>query len=598
MSNTYFADAITAICENDVTGFEKLIKQQPQLLDVRTKGRSLLTFAVLHDRLRIAQFLGKRGLQFSDGDDNGDTAVHWATVGDARKSIKYILSLPRAAGEMQWILLKDRHDITPIHLAAKLGRTKILKMFTAAVTDYDNFYQCVDRIGQSPLHYAASCARVDCCEILLDERLGLPIDQKDNNRHTPLMCAAASSYPGAEDCVRLLGRRKSFSVTARNNRGRTALHLAIMSCNSTVVDVMLNELGCTPETFDNDARTPLHYAAQRGQLEIVEKLLAGNARNATRDCFGVSPAHYAAQGGYLRVVSRILASAGGTDQYDSDGRSCFMWAVIADQDEMVRHFLANFEPDRTYHDKYGYTALHHAAQVGSLRLVKLLVKEGWNIHDVDHASATPLHLAAGKGYTDVVRLLIMVGANSEQRDCQGRTPIFYACLGGQAHTLKVMISELNCKANHTDKLGRTALHCAAFAGFTACIEVILGESDCPIYKEDVDQLTALHIACERGKYDCVKHLLQCGAAVNALSKIEDVTPLSCAQINGHQQIADFLLRNGGLFPNQLRNLAAVIIQKWWKQLHNRNRKQRRRFVIRGPSPPRHSVIRKPRIVQA
>lgn len=57
-----------------------------------------------------------------------------------------------------------------------------------------------------------------------------------------------------------------------------------------------------------------------------------------------------------------------------------------------------------------------------------------------------------------------------------RTPIFYACLGGQAHTLKVMISELNCKASHTDKLGRTALHCAAFAGFTACIEVILGES--------------------------------------------------------------------------------------------------------------------------
>lgn len=73
---------------------------------------------------------------------------------------------------------------------------KAFQMFTAAVTDYDNFYQCVDRIGQSPLHYAASCARMECCEILLDERLGLPIDQKDNNRHTPLMCAAASSYPG------------------------------------------------------------------------------------------------------------------------------------------------------------------------------------------------------------------------------------------------------------------------------------------------------------------------------------------------------------------------------------------------------------------
>ncbi|VDK18100.1 unnamed protein product [Anisakis simplex] len=380
-SSQHFGEALRAICENDVTSFEKLIKQNAQLLDLRTKGgRSLLTFAVLHDRLRIVQMLHKKGVQFSVGDDNGDTAVHWAVIGDARKSMKYILNVPQSTEQTPWILQKDRHDVTPIHLAAKLGRTKLLKMLINAITDYDNFYKCVDRMGQSPLHYAASCARLECCEILLAERLGLPIDQKDNARHTPLMCAAASTYAGAEDCVRLLGRRKSISITARNNRGRTALHLAIMACNVNVVDVLLNELLCPPETFDNDARTPLHYAAQRGQLDIVEKLLAVNARNATRDCFGISPAHYAAQGGYQRVLNRILASVGGMDQYDSDGRSCFMWAVIADQEEMVRFFLDNFEPDRNHHDKYGYTVLHHAAQVGSLRLVKLLVKEGWNIH--------------------------------------------------------------------------------------------------------------------------------------------------------------------------------------------------------------------------
>ncbi|MCP9264271.1 Inversin-A [Dirofilaria immitis] len=123
-----------------------------------------------------------------------------------------------------------------------------------------------------------------------------------------------------------------------------------------------------------------------------------------------------------------------------------------------------------------------------------------------------------------------------------RTPIFYACLGGQAHTLSVMVTELNCKIMHTDKLGRTALHCAAFGGYIACIEVLLMKADCLIHKDDLDQFTPLHIACER-----------------------DCTPLSCAQANGHQQIANYLLRNGGLFPYQLRNLAALIIQKWWQQ---------------------------------
>lgn len=60
--------------------------------------------------------------------------------------------------------------------------------------------------------------------------------------------------------------------------------------------------------------------------------------------------------------------------------------------------------------------------------------------------------------------------------------------------------------------------------------------DCPVYQEDIDQLTALHIACERGKLDCVKLLVKYGAAVNTLSMVEDWTPLSCAQINGHQQV--------------------------------------------------------------
>lgn len=44
---------------------------------------------------------------------------------------------------------------------------------------------------------------------------------------------------------------------------------------------------------------------------MVEKLLTASARNATRDCFGVSPAHYAAQGGHREVVDRLFTSAGG-----------------------------------------------------------------------------------------------------------------------------------------------------------------------------------------------------------------------------------------------------------------------------------------------
>uniref|UniRef100_A0A1I8EC26 ANK_REP_REGION domain-containing protein n=1 Tax=Wuchereria bancrofti TaxID=6293 RepID=A0A1I8EC26_WUCBA len=544
--NAKFLEAIDLLRDNNVTQFEKLIKQFPQLLEIRRRGRSLLTYALLYDRLRALQIISKRSSSSFDGEECSESALHWIAKFDARKCCKYLLSLPRQYSEIPWIVIKNNRQITPIHLAAHYGHVKILKvsfyffkkmLLQSTILDSENFYQMVnDNVGRSPLHYAACTARLECCEVLLDEKLGLPMDQKDRNGHTPLMCAAASCYPDAPEVVRLLGSRKINSITARDNDGRTAMHLAVVAQNTTVVDILLNELECPSETFDNDARTPLHYAAKRGFDEVVKKLLAAKARNATRDCYGISPAHYAVLNGHRSVVDQLMISAGRMEQYDSDGRSCFMWSVIADQELLVQHFLEYYQPNRNHKDKYGYTALHHAAHIGSLRLVKLLVKEGWNIHEVDDTGATALHLAAAKGFTNVTRLLVMVGANCEHIDQQGRTPIFYACLGGQAHTLSVMVTELNCKIMHTDKLGRTALHCAAFGG----------------------------------KYDCVKYLLKCGAAVNAFARIDDCTPLSCAQANGHQQIVNYLLRNGGLFPYQLRNLAALIIQKWWQQ-HSRLR---------------------------
>lgn len=66
---------------------------------------------------------------FFDGDDNGVTAVHWAVLADAEKCLKYILKISQAPHEIPWVLLKDCHGVTPVHLAAKLGRTRILKVY-------------------------------------------------------------------------------------------------------------------------------------------------------------------------------------------------------------------------------------------------------------------------------------------------------------------------------------------------------------------------------------------------------------------------------------------------------------------------------------
>ncbi|VDN84704.1 unnamed protein product [Brugia pahangi] len=62
--NAKFLEAIDLLRDNNVTQFEKLIKQFPQLLEIRRRGRSLLTYALLYDRLRALQIISKYDLNF------------------------------------------------------------------------------------------------------------------------------------------------------------------------------------------------------------------------------------------------------------------------------------------------------------------------------------------------------------------------------------------------------------------------------------------------------------------------------------------------------------------------------------------------------
>lgn len=117
----------------------------------------------------------------------GDLSVHFTTH---LVVVRWISIRSPLLAASKWIVT---------HTISQVKRKHINVSFSCSQQPSPNAIVSIsvwDRIGQSPLHYAASCARVECCEILLDERLGLPTDQKDNNRHTPLMFAESSSYPG------------------------------------------------------------------------------------------------------------------------------------------------------------------------------------------------------------------------------------------------------------------------------------------------------------------------------------------------------------------------------------------------------------------
>lgn len=155
--------------------------------------------------------------------------------------------------------------------------------------------------------------------------------------------------------------------------------------------------------YDDEGRTPLHYAAKTGELQVVRYLLKlGLAPNAP-DAEGRTPLHFAAREGRLDVVD-VLIRAGAQD-------------------------LADYEDKR---------ALHFAAMRGRSGVVAYLMLWGSNPNAVDHELRTALHFAAFYGKSDVVRQLLAAGADPEARDHEGRTPLVFAVAQRQTRVVEYL----------------------------------------------------------------------------------------------------------------------------------------------------------------
>lgn len=73
--------------------------------------------------------------------------------------------------------------------------------------------------------------------------------------------------------------------------------------------------------LDDDNRTLLHWACDRGQSNIVEFLLEKGIDANAKDADLLTPLHYAVQCGYLNIVKVLLSCGADPKQTDIDGET-------------------------------------------------------------------------------------------------------------------------------------------------------------------------------------------------------------------------------------------------------------------------------------
>ncbi|XP_039321449.1 ankyrin repeat domain-containing protein 6 isoform X5 [Saimiri boliviensis] len=165
----------------------------------------------------------------------------------------------------------------------------------------------------------------------------------------------------------------------------------------------------------------LLIAAYKGQTENVVQLINKGAKVAVTK-HGRTPLHLAANKGHLPVVQILLKAGCDLDVQDDGDQTALHRATVVGNTEIISALIhEGCALDRQ--DKDGNTALHEASWHGFSQSAKLLVKAGANVLAKNKAGDTALHVAAALNHKKVAKILLEAGADTTIVNNAGQTPL-------------------------------------------------------------------------------------------------------------------------------------------------------------------------------
>lgn len=251
--------------------------------------------------------------------------------------------------------------------------------------------------------------------------------------------------------------------------GETAVWHAASVGEGKCLQVLL-EAGADPSVCSKVGLPPLAMAIASGRKHNVEVLLDHGADPNQVGYAGSAVLIVAAGTGEPEILKLLLERGG--DPLKASGMTGSALTVAAgmgslrdEKCERLRVILEHIGPegDVDVPGGGGMTALIHAAMMGNVAAVSLLLEHGADPSKVCLGGATALGHATVFGRVEVGRLLVQHGAKVNVKGAGGITPLHHAARDLHIEYLQELL-RAGAKLNVKDSKGNTPLHLAAAGG--------------------------------------------------------------------------------------------------------------------------------------
>ncbi|MFD1139884.1 ankyrin repeat domain-containing protein [Larkinella insperata] len=293
--------------------------------------------------------------------------------------------------------------------------------------------------------------------------------------------------------------------------------------SNDVIKYLLAQPGNEVSKLTHDGRIYLHWAANRGNVEIMDYLIAKGSKASLEDNHGMTVLNFAATGGQPNTQVYELCLRNGADlkkDLNHDGANALLMAVANDKDLTLTDYFVAKGLDLKSTDAAGNNAFSYAARGGNISTMKALLQRGVPANDNALLMASQ-GSRRGANTLEVYQYLESLNLKPTVRGKNGENVLHAIVRRPKQNEIIQYFLGKGVDVNQADDEGNTVfINAAASNREVAVLEMLMPKVK-DINQANQKGVTALALAVKGNSPEVVAYLLDKGADVKVSDKNGD-----------------------------------------------------------------------------